>query len=106
MILTGKALEDFGKYLHNKYGVLFNYEDYNKTMLYAEILEWFDSVSIFIDSIHSLSFDYTLEFCATVNRAYVSHGIKDKPINRFDTRQQAIKQAIIKANEIYNDNNK
>lgn len=42
----------------------------------------------------SWSFENTLEFVCTVNSTYVNHGIKDKPINRFDSYEEALEEGL------------
>ena len=94
MILTGKAKEDFYKYINIKDYKLFDYvrKKYaNEIVLNALIIEWFDSVGIYITSDY---FELTKGFYSEVldsNFAIV------KP-----TRQEALTEAIKKANEYYN----
>lgn len=112
MILTGKAKEDFIDYLWQS---KFNkddykeYEDYienqKESHTYADIIEWFDSVGIYV-TIEGV-FDRMLGY----HRGYEVHIYQDgkQPISLFDNedvfniRQQATKQSITKANQIYND---
>ena len=46
--------------------------------------------NIHVSPRESWSIDNTLEYVCTVNGNYVTHGIKNKPINRFDTYEQAL----------------
>ena len=49
---------------------------------------------IYVSPRESYSFDNTLEYVCTVNGTYVNHNIKDKPINRFDTYEQALEVGL------------
>lgn len=99
MILTGKAKEDFIDYLWQS---KFNkddykeYEDYidnqKESHTYADIIEWFDSVGIYIEIV----------LCCGLFDFIVDENISDVKIG-YTTREYATKQAIIKANKIYND---
>ena len=91
MILNGKAKKDFKEFLYNKYDVLYKLKDYHKTMLYAEIIEWFDSVGIIITS------DYF-----ELNKGFYSEILNENFAIVKPTRQEALTEAIKKANEIYN----
>lgn len=129
MILTGKAKEDFEKWTQNTHDDCGNgqtgkrlfyiesIDDYKfiktehyihnigDSMLHALIIEWFDSVGIYI-TIEGV-FDRMLGY----HRGYEVHIYQDgkQPISLFDNedvfniRQEAAKQAIIKANQVYND---
>ena len=46
--------------------------------------------NIHVSPRESWSIDNTLEYVCTVNGNHVTHGIKNKPINRFDTYEQAL----------------
>ena len=94
MILTGKAKEDFYKYLNIKDYKLFDYvrKKYaNEIVSNALIIEWFDSVGIYITS------DY-LE----LNRVFYSEILNENFEIVKPNRQEALTEAIKKANEIYN----
>ena len=83
MILTGKALEDF-KYSHN----MSSFNDYSEVLQYALIIEWLDSVGIYIDAY----------YCDGFFEVYVGeewHGT-------CKNRKEAYKEGILFANEIYN----
>ena len=92
MILNGKAKKDFKEFLYNKYDVLYKLKDYHKTMIYAEIIEWFDSVGIIITS------DYF-----ELNKGYYSEILDSNFAIVKPTRQEALTEAIKKANETYNE---
>ena len=94
MILNGKAKKDFKEFLYNKYDVLYKLKDYHKTMLYAEIIEWFDSVGIIITS------DYF-----ELNKGFYSEILNENFEILKPTRKEALTEAIKKANEIYNNKN-
>ena len=103
MILTDKCKEDFEKWLYQQewYDNLefgensdANMWDYSPdSMQYAVYVDFFDSVGIQIN-VSPLEFPLTNNFWCSV---------KGKKTEYFKTRQQAREQAIIKANEIYNE---
>ena len=102
MILTGETKLDFERWLHSN-DVLIKEGIYDDTYLtdvfdklplnlqYASIIEWFDSVGIYISS---YGFEFTKEFYSEITSDNFS---VIKP-----TRQEALTEAIKKANEIYN----
>lgn len=102
MILTGKAQGDFEKWLCKEDNLFIeeikemsNYID--ERYLNALIIEWLDSVGIFIEL-------YKYDYFVT----YIVHGdITEKGWDESDapseTRQEAIEKAIVKANKIYNE---
>ena len=102
MILTGKTKEDFEIWLHSN-DVLIKEGIYDDTYLtnvfdklplnlqYASITEWFDSVKIHITS------DYF-----ELNKGFYSEILNDNFEIVKPTRQEALTEAIKKANEIYN----
>lgn len=101
MILTGKAKEEF--LISNEIDeFIFCIQD--KSHQYSDIIEWFDSVGIYI-TIEGV-FDRMLGY----NRGFEAHIYQDgkqsvslfNNDDVFESRQEATKQAIIKANEIYN----
>ena len=86
MLLTGKALKDF--------------TDKHPTISfmpliceYALIIEWFDSVGIYIGIQTEEIYEHTA-FNACINESNLNQ--------TFNSRQEATRQAIIKANDIYN----
>lgn len=96
MLLTNKAKKDFLKWLYSEY----DYQDisvlYPENLAYTLIIEWFDSVGLFIDVIWSFEhFEYTVHYNNERSCEYV-------PCNN---RISATKQAIIHANELYNNRN-
>ena len=97
-ILTGKAKEDFYKYLNIKDYKLFDYvrKKYaNEIVSNALIIEWFDSVGIYVNSSGlTLSKTFISDVSVNDNCEYNYDG--------FRTRKEATEQAIKKANEIYN----
>ena len=99
MILTGKASKDFIKWLHFKHN-LQPYNLFNEIIQYALIIEWFDSVGIYI-SINYV--DFYDEFRNNTGfETYVTNKGLSVKFRSVSIRQEAIKQAIKKANEIYN----
>ena len=93
MILTGKTKEDFILWLNNQpvapYEVML--DDIPKCYLNALIIEWFDSVGIYITS------DYF-----ELNKGFYSEVLDSNFAIVKPTRQEALIEAIKKANEIYN----
>ena len=106
MILTGETKLDFERWLHSN-DVLIKDGIYDDTYLtdvfdklplnlqYASIIEWFDSVGIYVNSSG-----------LTLSKAFISDvSVNDNCEYNYDgfrTRKEATEQAIKKANEIYN----
>ena len=90
MILTGKAKKDFIKWLYFKHN-LQPYNLFNEIIQYALIIEWFDSVEIYI------TFDYF-----DLNKCFYSEILNYSSFSTVGTRQECAKNSILKANEIYN----
>ena len=119
MILTGKAKEDFEKWTqyeiddcgNGQTGMRLFYieslddykfiktehyiENLEQSMLNALIIEWFDSVGIYI----SISADKDLN---TKSIDFLSF-VGDSMVGLAFSRQEALIEAIKKANEIYNE---
>lgn len=93
MILTGNTLENFTEWLYkNQYSKKEN--EFTRVELNALIIEFFDSVGIYIDTESEEIYEY-VGFYAYVN---------NESLNEiFKSRQEATEQAILKANEIYNE---
>ena len=93
MILTGKAKLDFEKWLDKQnvapYKVMFY--DIPIVVQIAYLIEWFDSVGIIITS------DYF-----ELNKGFYSEILDSNFAIVKPTRQEALTEAIKKANEIYN----
>ena len=107
MILTGKTKEDFENYVlnkelghdsevlisvYNQETLFINYNNVKETLLNALIIEWFDSVGIYITS------DYF-----ELNKGFYSEILNENFEIVKPTRQEALAEAIKKANEIYNE---
>lgn len=96
MILKDKAKEDFRQWVkENDYPVsLWALEDglIDKTVEYALIIEWLDSISIYI--IPFMEDDKW--------QVEIRYGDSVYFRDHFNSRQEATKAAIEKANEIYN----
>ena len=118
MILTGKAKEDFENYIlnenlrhdsevlisvYNQETLFINYNNVKETLLNALIIEWFDSVGIYI-SINYVDFYDELRNDTGFETYVTNKGLSVK-FRNVSSRQEAIKQAIKKANEIYNNKN-
>ena len=110
MILTGKAKESFIDYLDKtnqikiEKGILnLHWQDLPEKFKNALIIEWFDSVGIYI-SINYV--DFYDEFRNNTGfETYVTNKGLSVKFRSVSSRQEAIKQAIKKANEIYNNKN-
>ena len=100
MILNGKAKEEFFNWLDNQgvNGIDISNWEFEKFHFLSNvsknslIIEWFDSVGIYISS---YGFEFTKEFYSEITSDNFS---VIKP-----TRQEALTEAIKKANEIYNE---
>jgi len=128
-MLTGKAKDDFEKYAkefhdfvsENQKGKRLFYiesiddykmintehyiENVGTSMFFALVIEWFDSVGLYIEAnIHdNKKFWCDVSFFEDDNKLSNDSSLKlDGEILYFDSRSIAIKQGIIKANEIYN----
>ena len=98
MELTGKAKESFIDYLDKtnqikiEKGILnLHWQDLPEKFKNALIIEWFDSVGIYITS------DYF-----ELNKGFYSEILNENFAIVKPTRQEALTEAIKKANEIYN----
>jgi len=108
MILTDKAKEDFLKWLKNNYDLLiedcggFSYfcNAQTKVSEYALIIEWLDSVGIIIQ-IDCGNLRHSDDKITWYQGGVLGHQF----LQTTKTRSEATKQAIIKANEIYNNLN-
>lgn len=103
MELTGKCKEDFEKwFLINHYTEVNTITDKEKlsafyslhqSMQYGVYVDYFDSVGVFANDYHiEIAFRYMIDI---KEDTYMS--------TDFETRPEARTQAIIKANEIYNE---
>ena len=113
MILNGKAKEEFEKWIlntpqghesqrmikiYNQKELFVSYVGIGKTFLNTLIIEWLDSVGVYVTILVCIDLKFD---------AYVT--IKEKRIeaSQFnETRQQATEKAITKAVEIFNNLNK
>jgi len=104
--MTNQAKIDFFKWLKEQpvapYEVMF--DDIPFTVQAAYVIEWFDSVGIYITT--SIDYDRMLNYnrgfdyeIRVEGKTYIEWG---EEAYCFNSRQEAIKQGIIKANEIYN----
>lgn len=104
MILTGKCREDF-EYKYN----MSNFNELDEYLQFCRMVEFFDSVGIFINTppFYDSFLKYNRGFeCFVVDEINnTTHDISNDN-DVFNSRQEALEQAIIKANEIYNKNEK
>ncbi len=104
-ILIGKAKEDFENYVlnknlghdsevlisvYNQETLFIDYKDVKKTLLNALIIEWFDSVGIYINALR-------------YNKQWWKAIAEYEYARIFNSRQEALTKAIKKANKIYNE---
>jgi len=111
-MLTDKAKIDFEKWylLSTDYQKLFGFTvgeiitkhfwSLPETIKNAIVIDWLDSFGIYIFISKTI---YNNEFIYCVNSPKLGLGYG---VRKFNSRQEATIQAIIKANEIYNNNQK
>ena len=99
MELTGKASKDFEKYVTELEVAPYisMLDSIPKCYLYSLMVDFFDSVEIKIFIQEAFTYYFRCYFSYD-NIPYWIH-------EKFNTRQEATKKAIEKANEIYNGNN-
>lgn len=110
MILTGKAKEDFFNWLDNQgvNGIDISNWEFEKFHLLSNvsqnalIIEWFDSVGIYIEVYRHNNRPTVQGFNSRIVRRI--NGYYECCI-AVNTRNKAIQYAIKKANEIYNEKN-
>ena len=112
MILTGKCKEDFERWLYSN-DVLIKDGIYDDTYLievfdelplnlqYASIIEWFDSVVVYINTTYEEYEDIQVKNFPVKIKTW-SVWINELLLEGFNSRQDALTEAIKKANEIYN----
>lgn len=109
MILTGKAKQDFEKWLRENKVYPYSHagnridvwgiENITESFLIPLIKEWFDSVGIYIDT-YSWGENFPITFGGEIIEYKI--GIV-KTVDGLKTRNEALKAAITNANTIYND---
>ena len=68
---------------------------------FSQAFRWFrERYSLYSHIRESYAFDNTLGFVSQINGSYVNHGIVDKPINRFETYEEAELACLTKLIEI------
>jgi hypothetical protein len=68
---------------------------------FSQAFRWFrEKYSLYSHIRESYAFDNTLGFVSQINGSCVTHGIVDKPINRFDTYEEAELACLTKLIEI------
>ena len=74
--------------------------------LWQQAFDWFrQEHGLYSHVRESYAFDNTLEFVTQINGSYVNHGIEDKPINRFETYEEAELECLKKLIEIVKEQN-
>lgn len=109
MILTGKAKEDFVKWYYSDIDrIIISVPELcypkNEIIQQALIIEWFDSVGVSIE-IGTCPNGFTDDDTPIYYydwKIYATYNCCESE-EEFEIRQEATKQAIIKANQIYND---
>ena len=109
-MLTGKAKSDFEKWYWNdwltgsdrdyyeKDEVIENSWKVEKLFLFPLIIEWFDSVGVYVYVEPSIPIGWENPDCFIFKVGTDTNRLK------LPNRQQATEEAIVKANEIYNGN--
>ena len=122
MILTEKAKEDFENYVlnkklghdsevlisvYNQERLFINYNNVKETLLNALIIEWFDSVGIYINTTYEEYEDIQVKNLPVKIKTWSVwiKWINELLLEGFSSRQEALTEAIKKANEIYNNKN-
>lgn len=109
MILTGKTKEDFEKWLNKEMYYLGrhnfedrdnNIEDLSDIFQNALIIEWFDSIGIYIEVYRHNNRPTVQGFNSRIVRRINGYY---ECCTAVDTRKEATEEAIKKANEIYNE---
>ena len=101
IILTDKSKQDFGRWHFERRTSIEEYSSFHKlseTAQYAVIIEWFDSVGIYIQV---GSYDNFPEAHFALN-VVTNDGLNAMFDCGFSNRILATKEAIILANELYN----
>lgn len=100
MILTGKALENFRIWLDSDEDNLCGLDLFqlNSNLINALIIDWLDSIEIYI------LIDYIIDTFDVEIKDYRDHTKECKRyyIGEKVSRPEALEEAIIKVNEIYN----
>ena len=102
--LSGKAKEEFDKWYYKEdNGLLYNLDEIPDIYENALIIEWFDSVQIFI-SINYVNFINELTSAKGFEAMVTNKHITTRFIE-VNTRTEATTKAIEKANDLYNNLN-
>ena len=97
MILNGKTLDHYKIWFDKYYNDYWTYYQSKPTILNSLIIDLFDSVVIYIE----ISF---YDDCYWTYNIYSNKPVLEKEIaNICNNRQEALTEAIKKANEIYNE---
>ena len=109
MILNGKALESFLDYLRNnkkasiEIGVLrLHWQEYPKEYLNALIINWFDSIGIYIGIEVYGSPELKIKYESIISNKSIDWYLQGQFSEIYLTRQEATTKAIDKANLIFN----
>jgi hypothetical protein len=73
-------------------------DDFVSAPTQSLLQKWLREVhNIYVSTRESLAITGELEYVCTVNGKYINHGIKYKPINRFDTWEEALEIGLYQA---------
>lgn len=73
---------------------------------FSQAFRWFrEKYDLYSHIRESLGFDYILEFVTQINNTYVNHNHSDKPINRFETYDEAELECLKKLIKLVKDEN-
>ena len=80
--------------------------DYLSAPTFSQAFRWFrEKYDLYSHIRESLGFDFILEFVTQINGTYVNHNDSDKPINRFETYDEAELECLKKLIELVKDEN-
>lgn len=105
MILTGKAKDDFLKWVALNRNIL---ADYHENHVISDMVDWLDSVGLYINITPHIGGGADVFYSELIWRDenFIDRYEEINFGEHLNTRQEAYKQAIIKATEIYNNLNK
>jgi len=105
MKLTGKCKEEFNEYYDEMRWNLddMDFKNIPELLQNALIIDFFDSVGIYINiKSYQYLYDWSYEIKQLKRKTIV---MEDNPKIPIKSRTQATNEAIIKANDLYNENN-
>lgn len=103
-MLTGKAKEDFNKYLGEPFHFI-NFDNIPDFVKFSYLMHWFDHVGIFIivkRFVMSLEFKEWYFIITDKRGMHLNNHVSKESRIENDSRTEIMINAIKKANEIYN----